>query len=298
MTTSTAGESETLPVIPVRRDAHCPLHPPTAFAEWRESDGVQRATWRGQQVWVISRYRDIRTALTDPRVSADVHTFNEQPVGDKMPLIFPRTDDPDHNRLRRMMTRDFTARRADAMRPFIQETVDGLLDAMIETGPPADLVRGFALPLPSLVICGLLGVPYDDHEFFQRNSAKALDTSASPEEQGAAGAALLGYLSELVDRKAVEPGDDLLSRLVTDHVATGALNHETATMNALIMLSAGHETTASMIALGTVALLENPEAWNRLRDNHDPTLAANVVEELMRYLTVVHSLVDRIALVS
>jgi cytochrome P450 len=194
------------------------------------------------------------------------------------------------------MTRDFTARRADAMRPFIQETVDGFLDTMIDRGPPADLVRDFALPLPSLVICELLGVPYEDHEFFEENSAKALDASASPEEQGAAGAALLGYLSELVNRKAHEPGDDLLTRLVTDHVATGALNHATATMNALIMLSAGHETTASMIALGTVALLEHPDAWNRLRDNADPALAANVVEELMRYLTVVHSLVDRVAL--
>jgi cytochrome P450 len=139
-------------------------------------------------------------------------------------------------------------------------------------------------------------VPYEDHEFFEENSAKSLDASASPEEQGAAGAALLGYLSELVDRKAREPGDDLLTRLVTDHVATGALNHETATMNALIMLSAGHETTASMIALGTVALLEHRDIWDRLRDTDDPALAANVVEELMRYLTIVHSLVDRVAL--
>jgi phosphotransferase family enzyme len=116
-------------------------------------------------------------------------------------------------------------------------------------------------------------------EFFEENSAKSLDTSASPEEQGAAGAALLGYLSDLVDRKGREPGDDLLSRLITDHMATGALNHETATINALIMLSAGHETTASMIALGTVALLEHPDAWNRLRDNDDPALVANVVED-------------------
>jgi cytochrome P450 len=295
MTTSTTGPDE-LPAVPVQRDARCPLHPPAAFAQWRESAGLQRASWRGEPVWVISRYQDIRAAMTDPRVSADVHTFNEQPVGDDMPLIFPRMDDPEHNRLRRMMTRDFTARRADAMRPFIQETVDGFLDLMITKGPPADLVRDFALPLPSLVICALLGVPYEDHQFFEESSAKALDASATPQEQGAAGAALLGYLSELVDRKGREPGDDLLSRLVTDHVATGQLNHATATMNALIMLSAGHETTASMIALGTVALLEHPHAWNRLRDTDDPALVANVVEELMRYLTVVHSLVDRVAL--
>jgi cytochrome P450 len=272
------------------------LHPPAEYAAWRESEGLQRASWRGEPVWVISRYQDIRAAMTDPRVSADVHTFNEQPVGDDMPLIFARMDDPEHNRLRRMMTRDFTARRADAMRPFIQETVDGFLDSMIDKGPPADLVRDFALPLPSLVICRLLGVPYEDHEFFEASSAKALDASASPDEQGVAGAALLGYLSELVTRKASEPGDDLLSRLVTDHVATGALNHATATMNALIMLSAGHETTASMISLGTVALLEHRDVWDRLCDNDDPALVANLVEELMRYLTVVHSLVDRVAL--
>jgi len=296
MSTPSIGDSSELPLLPLKRDARCPLHPPAAFARWRESQGLQRASWRGEPVWVISRYQDIRAALTDPRVSADVHTFNEQPVGENMPLIFPRMDDPEHNRLRRMMTKDFTARRADAMRPFIQETVDGFLDAMVTKGPPADLVRDFALPLPSLVICELLGVPYEDHEFFEEKSAKSLDASASAEEQGAAGAELLGYLSELVDRKAREPGDDLLSRLVTDHVATGALNHATATMNALIMLSAGHETTASMIALGTAALLEHPDAWNRLRDNDDPTFAANVVEELMRYLTVVHSLVDRVAL--
>lgn len=296
MTMSTIGDSSDLPVVPLQRDPRCPLRPPGAFVEWRESEGLQRALWRGEPVWVVSRYQDIRTALTDPRVSADVHTFNEQPVGENMPLIFPRMDDPEHNRLRRMMTKDFTARRADAMRPFIQETVDGFLDTMIHKGPPADLVRDFALPLPSLVICELLGVPYEDHEFFEENSARSLDASASPEEQGAAGAALLGYLSVLVDRKAREPGDDLLSRLVSDHVATGALNHATATMNALIMLSAGHETTASMIALGTVALLEHPGAWNRLRDNDDPALVANIVEELMRYLTVVHSLVDRVAL--
>jgi cytochrome P450 len=109
-------------------------------------------------------------------------------------------------------------------------------------------------------------------------------------------AALLGYLSELVHRKRREPGDDLLSRLVIDHVANGALNHETATMNGLIMLSAGHETTASMIALGTLTLLEHPDAWERLRHTDDPAVIANIVEELMRYLTIVPSLVDRVAL--
>ncbi len=86
---------------------------------------------------------------------------------DNVPVIFARIDDPEHNRLRRMMTRDFTFRRAQEMRPQIQELVDGFLDTMIDNGPPADLVRDFALPVPSLVISLLLGVPYEDHEFFQ-----------------------------------------------------------------------------------------------------------------------------------
>ena len=101
---------------------------------------------------------------------------------------------------------------------------------------------------------------------------------------------------ELVARKEHEPGDDMISRLVTDHVATGTLSRETATMNAVIMLQAGHETTASMISLGTLALLEHPEQLARLRETDDPEVVANIVEELMRYLTIVHSLVERVAL--
>ena len=212
-----------------------------------------------------------------------------------MPVIFPRIDDPEHNRLRRMMTRDFTVSRADAMRPQIQELVDGFLDQMVDSGPSADLVRGFALPVPSLVISLLLGVPYEDHEFFQHHSTIGLDSRSSDEQKLAAIGALFGYIYELVERKERQPGDDLISRLVTDHVATGDLSRETAAMNAVILLQAGHETTASMIALGMLALLQHPDELARLRQTDDPAVVANVVEELMRYLSIVHSQVDRVA---
>ena len=195
-----------------------------------------------------------------------------------------------------MMTRDFTFRRAEAMRPQIQELVDRFIDEMIEAGPPADLVHAFALPVPSLVISLLLGVPYDDHEFFQQHSAAALDSRASDEQRLVAVMALLNYMLELLARKEREPGDDLMSRLMTDYVATGQLSRETAAMNGLIMVQAGHETTASMIALGSLALLQHPDELARLRETDDPALVANVVEELMRYLTIVHSLVERVAL--
>lgn len=287
-----------LPFIPLPRTPRCPLAPPAAFADWRRADGLQLAAWRGEPTWVISRYEDIRAALVDPRLSADTipAEFKAISTDGNMPEIFPRIDDPEHNRLRRMMTRDFTFRRADAMRPQIQELVDGFIDDMVANGPPADLVRDFALPVPSLVISLLLGVPYEDHEFFQHHSTRGLDSTLTEDEKAEASGTVFGYVFELVRRKQAEPGDDLLSRLVVDHVATGALTLETAAMNGVIMLQAGHETTASMLSLGTLALLQNPVQFARLRDTDDEAVVANVVEELMRYLSIVHSLVERVAL--
>ncbi|WP_319445170.1 MULTISPECIES: cytochrome P450 [unclassified Mycobacterium] len=293
----TSSATDDLPFIPLPRAPGCPLAPPTEFAEWRESEGLQLASWHGRPTWIISRYDDIKAALVDPRLSADTipDELKATSSDNKVPQIFPRIDDPEHNRLRRMMTRDFTFRRADAMRPQIQELVDGFLDSMIATGPPADLVRDFALPVPSLVISLLLGVPYEDHEFFQRQSTAGLDSRSTNEEKAVAIGEIFGYVFELVGRKEREPGDDLISRLITDHVATGALSRETAAMNAVIMLQAGHETTASMISLGTLALLQHPEQLARLRETDDPAVVANLVEELMRYLSIVHSLVERVA---
>jgi cytochrome P450 len=286
-----------LPVIPRPRAAGCPLAPPPEFTEWRESAGMRRAMWQGRPTWIVSRYADIRAALVDPRLSAETIKTRLRAAGvtGEMPIIFARIDDPEHNRLRRMMTRDFTWRRCEAMRPQIQELVDRFLDAMIEGGPPGDLVRDFALPVPSLVISQLLGVPYGDHEFFQHHSTVGLDARSSDDQKAAAIGALFGYMSELVERKEREPGDDLISRLITDYVAAGELSRETAAMNAMILLQAGHETTASMIALGTVALLQHQDVFDLLGRTDDAAVVANVVEELMRYLTIVHSQVDRVA---
>lgn len=295
--TATSRPDAELPVIPMPRDARCPLAPPAEFARWRELPGMRLARWRDQPTWICSRYEDIREALVDPRLSADtIPDSLKVAASDNMPVIFPRIDDPEHNRLRRMMTREFTFRRAAAMRPQIQEFVDGLLDEMVRTGPPRDIVRDFALPVPSLVISLLLGVPYEDHEFFQQSSAAGLDSRSSDEQKATSIGALFEYMFDLVARKEREPGDDLMSRLIVDHVATGNLSRETAAMNALILLQAGHETSASMISLGTLALLQHPAAMAGLRDTEDPAATAALVEELMRYLSVVHSLVERVAL--
>ena len=290
--------SETdLPVIPAPRAAHCPLAPPPEFADWREEPGLRRAIYHGQPAWVVSRYQDIRAALLDPRLSADTISAAVKPSGSggNAPVMFARTDDPEHHRLRRMLTSNFTFRRTEGMRPQIQELVDHYLGEMISNGPPGDIVRDFGLPVPSLVIALLLGVPPEDLGLFQQHTAAGLDTRSSDEQKAHAFGAMYAYIRELAARKEREPGDDLISRLVTEYVATGQLDHETAAMTSVIMMQAGHETTANMVSLGTVALLQHPDVYARLGQTDDRAVIGNIVEELMRYLTIVHGQVDRVA---
>jgi cytochrome P450 len=258
---------------------------------------LRRAVYHGQPAWVVSRYRDIRAALLDPRLSADTIPASMKPASpdSATPVMFARVDDPDHHRLRRMMTRDFTFRRCEAMRPQIQELVDRHLDDMIAKGAPADLVRDFALPVPSLVIALLIGVPSEDLWLFQYHTRVGLEIGTTDEQRAESFAAMYAYILKLVDRRVDDPGDDLISRLVTDYVVTGQLTRETAAMNGVLMMLAGHETSANMISLGTVALLENPDVYARLGQTDDGAVVANVVEELMRYLSIVHSQVDRVA---
>lgn len=288
-----------MPTLPAPRASGCPLDPPGEFEQWREAPGLRQATnlFTGEPAWVASRYEDIRAALTDPRMSADTLPESLKVAGedDNTPVFFARTDDPEHNRLRRMLTRDFTVKRAKEMAPDIQKLVDGFLDNMIAAGPPCDLIRDFALPVPSLVICLLLGVPYDDHEYFEEHSVAGLDVKTTDEQRTTSIMTMIGYITELLKRKQLEPGDDLLSRLMTENVVNGEISEMTAAMTGWVMLQAGHETTASMIGLGTLVLLRNPDAFAKLRDG-DAAASIRIVDELLRYLTIVHSgLVDRVA---
>ena len=298
-TTSDLSPETDLPLIPAARPAHCPLHPPPEFTEWRKEPGLRRAMYKGMPAWVVSRYEDIRAALVDPRLSAQTipEALIPSSTDDNVPVMFARIDDPEHHRLRRMMTSLFTFRRTEAMRPQIQELVDQHLDAMVDHGSPADLVHDFALPVPSLVISLLLGVPPDDLDLFQRNTALGMALTTSAEQKAQAFGEMYLYILELVDRKRREPTDDLISRLATEYVATGQLNSATTAMTGVIMMQAGHETTANMIALGTVLLLQHRDVYRLLGSTDDRAVIANIVEELMRYLTIVHSQVDRVAIV-
>ncbi len=172
---------------------------------------------------------------------------------------FVSMDPPEHTARRRMLTGEFTMKRMEALRSSIQEIVDGLLDQMLQKGSPADLVSDFGLPFPSMVICLLLGVPYDHHQFFQDRARILISNKSTTEDALRATRELCDeYIGDLIRKKDAEPKDDLLSRLIVDHLRNGDLTHHEVVSIARQLLVAGHETTANVIALGTLTLLSNP----------------------------------------
>ncbi|WP_327130886.1 cytochrome P450 [Streptomyces sp. NBC_01343] len=272
------------------QDRTCPYHPPTAYDPLRESRPLSRVTlFDGRSVWVVTGHAEARALLSDGRLSAD--RSNEafpSPTKRFKGLRNRRTallgvDDPEHNVQRRMLIPSFTLKRTAALRPAIQETVDRLIDAMVARGPSAELVNDFALPVPSMVICALLGVPYEDHEFFEGASRRLL---RGPElaDVEAARDQINGYLADLIERKRTDPGEGLLDELVATRLETGETDVEELVALAAILLVAGHETTANMISLGTFTLLSHPEQLAELRA--DPALISVAVEELMRFLSI------------
>jgi cytochrome P450 len=293
MTSTLDSTGDEVPQFPMARAAKCPFDPPPGlYAQLQEGPLTKVRLWDGSTPWLVTGYAEQRAVLADPRVSAEIdrpgypRTVPLPPGGVKRSFI--GMDDPEHARLRRMVTAPFTIKRIEAMRPAVQKIVDDLIDTMLAGPNPTDLVEVFALPVPSLVISELLGVPYDDHQFFQDNSKTIISRTAEPEQRHAAQQALNSYLDNLVGERLDNPGDDLLSELAERVKAEELTRMEAARMGALMLL-AGHETTANMIALGTLALLEHPDQLALLRESDDPKLVASAVEELLRYLNIVHN---------
>lgn len=273
----------------MERAAGYPFDPAPALRGHQPEPPMRRVRlWDGSTPWLVTGYAQQRALLADPRASAEVRTpgFPNFAEGfGESGLSFVMMDDPEHNRLRRTVIPPFTVKRVAAMRPRVQEIVDELLGAMLAGPKPADLVAAFALPVPSLVICELLGVPYADHDFFQEHSRTILLQEATPEERNGAAVAMAEYLGALMSDQNAESGEGMMAGLAR-RVHAGELTAVEATEIAVLMLLAGHETTANMIALGTLVLLENPDQLALLRD--DPALVPSAVEELLRYLTIAH----------
>lgn len=287
-------DTDTTEPVAFPQDRTCPHHPPAGYDPLRAARPLARITlFDGRPAWLVTGHAAARRLLADQRLSTDRTRDGFPTTSARLAAVRGRTpallgvDDPEHRTQRRMVIPEFTLKRAAALRPRIQRIVDERLDAMIAQGPPAELVTAFALPVPSMVICALLGVPYADHDFFEEQSRRLLRGPA-PADTLAARDLMEAYLGELIDRKQKAPGDGLLDDLVAQQLGEGAVDREQLVALAFILLIAGHETTANMISLGTFTLLNDSRRLTELRE--DFSLLPGAVEELMRVLSIADGL--------
>jgi cytochrome P450 len=284
-----------LPKIPATRT--CPFAPPEEYARLRDAGPVSEVELPGgKTAWAVTTIDAVRELLARRDVSSDPRrpnfpepfpdTAGATDEEDEPSQLLIEMDPPRHSVYRRMLIPELTVRRVNALRPGIQALVDRLIDDMLAKGPAADLVTAYSLPIPSTVICQLLGISEDTHEFFQVRTETVLSKTASPTEKMTAHGELHAFLDEIVTAKETEPGKDILGRLVVKYRTTGELSHEMLVSTAVLLLLAGHETTANTISLGVLTFLEYPGQLEVLRA--DPAAAVGAADELVRF----HSLGD------
>lgn len=255
------------------------------FAALRESEPVSRIRLPyGGEGWFVARYEDNRRLLNDRRFSraasqGDMPRLTVEPAGGTAMAIL---DPPEHTRVRRLVAAEFAAPRVQELRPHIQQITDDLLAALAAGGSPADLIAGFALPLPIKVICGLLGVPFEDRDRFSGLARVLLSSTAyTREEVGAAVEELGDYLYDLIDERRAHPTDDLIGALVSARDVEDRLSESELITLCGTLLGAGFENVANSIGNMTYLLLTHPDQLRLLRER--PELTAPAVEEMLRY---------------
>ncbi|WP_437779053.1 cytochrome P450 [Sorangium sp. So ce1097] len=290
--------ADPVPTLPMTRT--CPYAPPAEHLRLREEAPIAKVKLpNGRTVWAVTSHKHIRTILSDPRFSSNRRDPNfptlahERPPSSPLKPLLLELDPPEHGAARRAVLGEFTVQRTNALGPRIQEIVDQHIDAMLAGPRPVDLVQALALPVPSLVICELLGVPYADHEFFQTRSALLVGQKTPADVIARSVGELMAYLGQLVASRVENPTDDLLGRQIQKQRESGGVDFEGLIGLSFLLLIAGHETTANMISLSTLVLLQNPEKLAALRQ--DPSKTVGAVEELLRYFTIAESALGRLA---
>ncbi|HWF69164.1 MAG TPA: cytochrome P450 [Mycobacterium sp.] len=299
--TATEAVSD-VPEYPMARAAGCPFAPPPEVMELGAARPLSKVRiWDGSTPWLITGYEEVRTLFSDSRVSVDDRRpgfphWNQGMLSTvhKRPRSVFTSDAEEHTRFRRMLSKPFTFKRVEGLRPAIQQITDEHIDAMLAGPRPGDIVTALALPVPSLVISQLLGVPYEDAEMFQHHANIGLARYATGEDTVKGAMSLHKYLAQLVESKMEAPAEDAVSDLA-ERVNAGELSVKEAAQLGTGLLIAGHETTANMIGLGVLALLQYPEQAAVLRDTDDPKVVANAVEELLRYLSIIQNGQRRVA---
>lgn len=275
--------------------------PPPLLAELRKQPPcvvrIPEGAAESRLAWLVTRYDDVKQALSDPRLSAD-ERLPGAPVRIQIPpggnpSSFLRLDDPEHARLRRMIQTEFTARRVKRLRAPVQRLVDDLLDDLEAQPRPADLHAVFSRALPTLVIARLLGVPEKDSPFFIEKTAVTI-SQEDPAVSLAAYQEMSAYLADLALAKLEDPGDDLISRLAVDHHAKGEITLDELVGIARLVLVAGHETTTNQIGLSVLSLLCDDGLRAQVTAD-DGALVPNFIEESMRYWSISQDAMVRLA---
>jgi cytochrome P450 len=276
-----------------------PFDPPEILADLRAAGQLGKVSlWDGRQAWLVTRYSDARFVLADRRFSSDI---NDPGLPSLAPALantrhraaISRMDNPRHDELRRLVAPEFSPSRINALRPAIERIVTDEIDRLLGAVPPVDLRAEFALAVPSRLICELLGVPLEDRDFFQECTIRARSRGPAKEQAAAAERQMYEYCELLAARKAKAPADDLIGRLIVNELPGGRLDREELVTMVKVLITAGHETTASMICLGVLTMLLRPDWFRAMRDA--PETVQNAVDELLRYHTIVHEGVTRVA---
>lgn len=279
-------------LMPLRRTG---LDPVPELGRQREREPVSKLPVPfGLNVWLISGYAEAKAVLGDTTAfSNDFSNLTGEigVVSEDNPGGLGFADPPEHTRLRRLLTPEFTMRRLARLTPSIETIVHERLDVLAEAGNPVDLVTEFALPIPSLVICDLLGVPYADREEFQHLAVARFDLFGGSGTPLGAISESLTYLLNVVRQQRENPGDGLLGMIIKEH-GDEVDDRELAGL-ADGVLTGGFETTASMLALGALVLLRDPDTFARIHDEDEAI--HDFVDELLRYLSVVQVAFPRFA---
>ncbi|HVQ95501.1 MAG TPA: cytochrome P450 [Mycobacteriales bacterium] len=288
-----AGTAE-LPPFPMPRV--CPMDPPPGYATLAAERSVTKVVLpTGRTAWLVTGHGPVRQILNDPGLSVNRTDPGYPHLVAMTPQLMAMMaqvnssllglDPPRHTVYRRLLINEFTVRRFASMRPRIQEIVDGCIDKMLAAGPPVDLHQLLSLPVPARVICELLGMPYQDHEIFEQSTQTMLNRKLSQPERAQAAGAIRGHVDRLVTVKENDPGDDMIGRLVVKYREAGLYDHQQMVGLAMLLLMAGHETTANTISLGVLALAQHPDQLDLLK--RDPSVTPKAVEEILRFLSIV-----------
>lgn len=278
--------AEKPPVFPHPRT--CPYSPPEAYTRFRDEGGLHQVDqWNGEQAWLATRYDDVRTVL------GDAEHFSSDITRDGFPLphasareheagAIMRKDGPEHAHDRRVLTREFSVKRVEALRERVREIADELIDDLLRReDKTVDLVEGFAHHIPARIICEMMGLSDADRVSFAEHVLIATDYASTTADKQRAHREMVEMFDRVIAEKRAERQDDIISRLVHDHLDTGDIDLATLRTMLLVLYAGGQDTTANMIGLSVQTLLDHPGQLAHLHEN-----PAGAVEELLRFLSV------------